>query len=94
LSQGCQKLGMPLPIAPGRYEVDDQTLDGSKFVLVKHVEVKAMESRRIRASFAYFCFKLFFTHFARGLFSSLNRKPAWFGCNPSWGPRRQKQKVF
>jgi hypothetical protein len=39
---------VPLPIAPGRYEVDGQTLDGSEFVIVKDVEVKPMESSRIR----------------------------------------------
>jgi hypothetical protein len=47
IRQSSEKLGVPLPIAPGRYEVDGQTLDGSEFVLVKEVEVKAMESSRI-----------------------------------------------
>ena len=48
IRQRSEKLGVPLPIAPGRYEVDGQTLDGSEFVIVKDVEVKPMESSRIR----------------------------------------------
>ena len=47
LRQRSEKLGVPLPIAPGHYEVDGQTVDGSEFLLMKDVEVKVMESSRI-----------------------------------------------
>ena len=47
IRQRSEKLGVPLPIAPGRYDISAKTVDGSDFVLMKDVEVTARESRRI-----------------------------------------------
>src|SRR5271165_1795038 len=47
IRQRSEKLGVSLPIAPGRYDVSGKTVDGSEFVLMKDVEVKARETRRI-----------------------------------------------
>jgi hypothetical protein len=47
IRQRSEKLGVPLPIAPGRYDVSGKAVDGGEFVLMKDVEVKARESSRI-----------------------------------------------
>ena len=47
IRQSSEKFGVPLPIAPGRYDVFAKSVAGSEFVLMKDVEVKATESKRI-----------------------------------------------
>jgi hypothetical protein len=47
IRQSSEKFGVPLPIAPGRYDVFATSVAGSEFALMKDVEVKATESRRI-----------------------------------------------
>jgi hypothetical protein len=47
IRQRTEKAGAMLPIPAGTYDVECKTADGSEFILVKNVSVKASESRRI-----------------------------------------------
>jgi hypothetical protein len=47
IRQRTEKLGAVLPIPAGTYDVECKTADGSEFILVKNVPVKARESKRI-----------------------------------------------
>jgi len=47
IRQRTDKLGAMLPIPAGAYDVECKTADGSEFILVKNVSVKASESKRI-----------------------------------------------
>ena len=47
IRQRTDKPGAILPIPAGTYDVECKTADGSEFILVKNVSVKASESRRI-----------------------------------------------
>jgi hypothetical protein len=47
IRQRTDKPGAMLPIPAGTYDVECKTADGSEFILVKNVSVKASESRRI-----------------------------------------------
>jgi hypothetical protein len=47
IRQRTEKPGAVLPIIAGTYDVECKTADGSEFVLVKNVPVKAGESKRI-----------------------------------------------
>ena len=46
--QRTDKLGVPLPIIPGRYDIQGKTTDGNEFVLMKDVQVKARQVARIQ----------------------------------------------
>ncbi len=46
--QQTDKLGLPLPIVPGRYDIQGVTADGNEFVLVKDVQVQARQVARIQ----------------------------------------------
>jgi tetratricopeptide (TPR) repeat protein len=46
--QQSDKLGVPLPIVPGSYDIRVETADGDEFTLLKNVEVKEREVARIR----------------------------------------------
>jgi hypothetical protein len=47
IRQRTEKPGAMLPIPVGTYDVECKTADGSEFILVKNVSVKARESKRI-----------------------------------------------
>src|SRR4030095_2422542 len=47
IRQRTDKPGATLPIPAGTYDVECKTGDGSEFILVKNVLVKATESKRI-----------------------------------------------
>lgn len=47
IRQRTQKPGAMLPIPPGTYDVECKTADGSEFILVKNVSVRAREWKRI-----------------------------------------------
>jgi len=47
IRQRTDKPGAMLPIPAGTYDVECKTADGSEFILVKNVPVKARESKRI-----------------------------------------------
>jgi hypothetical protein len=47
IRQRTEKPGAILPIIAGMYDVECKTTDGSEFVLVKNIPVKARESKRI-----------------------------------------------
>jgi hypothetical protein len=47
IRQRTEKPGAILPIIAGTYDVECKTADGSEFVLVKNIPVKARESKRI-----------------------------------------------
>ena len=47
IRQRTDKPGAMLPIPAGTYDVECKTADGSEFILVKNVSLKASESRRI-----------------------------------------------
>jgi hypothetical protein len=47
IRQRTEKPGAMLPIPAGTYDVECKTADGSEFILVKNVSVKARESKRI-----------------------------------------------
>ena len=46
--QRTDKLGVTLPIIPGRYDLQGETTDGQEFVLMKDVQVKARQVARIQ----------------------------------------------
>ena len=47
IRQRTEKTGAMLPITAGTYDVECKTADGSQFVLVKNIPVRARESKRI-----------------------------------------------
>jgi TIR domain len=46
--QRTDKLGVALPIVPGRYDIRAETTDGSEFVLIEGVEVKARQVAHVQ----------------------------------------------
>ena len=46
--QQTETLGVPLPIIPGRYDIQGETTDGNDFVLMKDVDVQARQVARIQ----------------------------------------------
>jgi hypothetical protein len=46
--QQTDKLGVPLPIVSGRYDIQGKTTDGTHFILMKDVQVKARHVARIQ----------------------------------------------
>jgi hypothetical protein len=46
--QQSDKLGVPMPIVPGSYDIRIETADGDEFTLLKNVEVKERQIARIR----------------------------------------------
>lgn len=50
--QRTDKLGVPLPIVPGRYDVHGKTAEAGEFVLATNVDVKARETQRINPNTA------------------------------------------
>ena len=47
IRQRTEKLGAMLPITAGTYDVECKTADGSDFILVKNISVKAGEAKRV-----------------------------------------------
>ena len=46
--QRTDKLGVPLPIVPGRYDIQGETTEGNEFVLTEGVEVKARQVAHVQ----------------------------------------------
>ena len=46
--QSAERLGVTLPIAPGKYDIECETADGNRLILSKNIDVKAQQEARIR----------------------------------------------